>query len=382
MNLAGKVLDILDEPKENRGRLLKEAAAGGVSIPAFVLNDSPPSAASEIPEDLFAYNDGVVKKYACDTKANTWVSGLYFLSNGHAFPEKHQQKIATTLVRFYFTHAIRPPDLLTKIAAGEATVPTREEREHSENFALAKTASEEPAYPIDTWEQLGQAETYFLKHASRFEPAQRREFCIKVAERVRALAVKDGLAQGIKPGPLSEAGLLSKVALAVLEDRDAATALDPLMQQYASSTFDLNGFKLAMHERLVYAHKKAPGSIVEDTYKTLYDNAGSLPVEKLASTLERIDRGSGFSTQWGHRFQDPYLSVLKIAGDPGDHVVFDEAGVRVTARDVHKLASSQAKIAQQWDPAFAKDFCTASDPIQVFQSLPRTDKLALARLIE
>ena len=376
-SLSGKILDINDDPDVG---LVKQAAQEGVSIPAFVLQYGHQPATGPLEDSLYAFvhyrpSGEVIKKYACDNPAATWLSGLYFVKNGHAFPEPVQKAVAQKLAGFYQVHGLDCPALIEKIAKGEETVPMEwalpDHPVTEDLFALTRT-SETPLYPIVTWDHVKQAQDYFLENCLLFAPAQRREFCVKLANRTRVLA-RDSARQGG-----SDSDLEKSAALALQTGRDPVEELAWEVRLYASQTPDESQIADALSHRVKIAQAHADEKAVE-AYKLLWDNRGSFTLDKFAEAIETIDRYARIDNLWGRQVADPYVSILKIATGNGDEIVFDESGVTLTRNQVRKLASKTAEIGRLFDPEMAREL--ANDTETVFQSLPLPEKKALADLV-
>ena len=378
MTLAGRIFDVQDDPDAS---LLKEAAEQGLTPPQYVLTHRLSTKHQDLPDEFFAYVDRspsgeTVRKYACDSKAATWINGLYFLKLGGVFPPKIQQQIATKLARFHVMHEVPIPDLLTKVAAAEEVVPTHYELPHesvTENmFALTKT-SQEPRYPIADWGHINKACDYFEQNWRVLPIPQRREFAVKVAHRIRELS-----AETLR-GKREVSTSLAKIAsLDLKKGKDPAERLPQILELYASETPCENRIAFAIGERIKTMEKRNQQELAE-TYRELYDNRGSYTVDKFAEALLRMDKASGLDDLYGKRLLDPYLSILKLAEDPADEVLYDEGGSKVTRGDLQKLSSMRNELCRRFEPSLVRELI--ADPEAVFMSLPHPEKQALAALL-
>lgn len=379
VSLAGKVLDIYDDPGAS---LLKEASDQGVNTPEYVLSHRLPSDSQSLPDEFFAYVDrspsgDTVRKYACDSKAATWINGLYFLKLGGALPPKVQQKVAERLVHFHALHGVPHPDLLTKVAAATETVPVAYELPSepvTENlFALTET-SDSPRYPIPDWNYVKRACDYFEQNWRVMPIPQRREFAVKVAARVRDLA-RETLAgrHEVSTQMAKQASLDHKVG------KDPIQQLPEMMALYASETPCPLRMANAIGERIKTMEKRNQHELAV-TFRELHDNRGSFTVDKFAAALGRMDEASGLDGLYGKRLVDPYLSILKVAEDRNDDVVHDEDGISLTRGDFVRLASMRNELCRHFEPSMVDEL--VSDPEAVFSSLPRPEKQALAALLK
>lgn len=379
VSLAGKVLDLHDDPGAS---LLKEAADQGLTPPLYVLSHRLDSEAQALPDEFFAYvhrspSGGTVRKYACDSKATTWINGLYFLKLGGVFPPKVQQQIAAKLAEFHALHGVPQPDLLTKVAAATEVVPVSYELPSepvTENqFALTETSSQ-PRYPIANWDHIKRACDYFEDNWRVMPIPQRREFAVKVASRVRELARET--IQGRHEVSTS----LAKVAsLDLKRGYDPVHRLPQMLELYASETPCETRIANAIGERIKTLEKRGHQELA-DTYRELHENRGSYTVDKFAEALVRMDDASGLEGLYGRRLLDPYLSILKIAEDPIDDVVHAEDGITLTRGDLQRLVAMKDELYRMFDPAMVEELI--QDPEAVFPSLPRPEKQALAALLQ
>lgn len=379
MSLAGKILDIFDDPGAS---LLKEATDQGLTPPLYVLNHRLSADAPELSDEFFAYVDrsssgGAVRKYACDSKAATWINGLYFLKLGGVFAPKVQQEIATKLAHFHKLYDVPVPGLLEKVAAAQEVVPVAyqlpSEPVTEDVFAVTRTASR-PMYPIATWDHIKKACDYFEQNWEVMPVLQRREFATKVASRVRTLA------RETLRGKHEMTTHLSKVAsMGAKRGADPVVHLPRLMEVYASELPCENRIAMAVGERIKTMEKRNQHALA-DTFRELYDNRGSYTVDKFAEALVRMDEASGMVDLYGKRLLDPFLSILKVAEDPAEEVVYEEDGLTLTRGDLQRFASMKEELCRRFDPNLVAELI--DDPEAVFPSLPRPEKQALAALLK
>lgn len=372
MKLAARILDIQDDPD---GVLLNQAAGSGVSIPAYVQEAKIADIVdpSNLPDEMFALvirnPNQTIRKYACDTPARTWLNGLYFGQTGHSFDAKTQQKVAAALLDFSRMHGIEMPYSLEKSASGDFVLEgwmTAEVNAFPELCALNEGGR--GLYPIATWDQVKMAMGYFEDYSGKFTPAQRREFCVNVSNRVRDLCEGQNAMKGDADEPMFKA--------AALKGQDPAQLLSPKMRRYASDQACPEQIKQAFHDRMRILEQRGDEDSLA-TYQQLLENCGSLPLDKFAQVLEDLDTQVNLRHLYGKRLDDPYWSVLKIAEEV-DPVLYGAGNAQVRASQVKKLAAQGDLLGRHYDPQFAKDF--AVDPVVVFGSLPDTDKQAIAHL--
>jgi hypothetical protein len=195
---TGSIVDFYDDPQ---GTVLKEKVAAA-QLPDYIktahfLTD----AAKEIvPDDCFALVmiDGTEKlrKYACVDKGNTALSVIYFMENHDKLTKEAQQVAAQNLINACDVWDLRVPYQLEQLAGQEKTAgvyvdvtgksaPPQFEQQQHERYCLVKEGS--ARFPIDSYGQVQQAVEWFEKYAESLHPADRREYCVKLAQRAEEL---------------------------------------------------------------------------------------------------------------------------------------------------------------------------------------------------
>ena len=194
-------------------------------------------------------------------------------------------------------------------------------------------------FPVDTHAQIKQAEQYFQDFKSEMSPTLRHNFCVKLAERARDLALP-----------------VSKDVAAY-----SHTTRSPAMQGYveARSTLVPEEFHPAL----------------EDIVKM----AGEVSNEALLSAVEAFDRGAGIDSLWGHRLPDPALTVYGPVKTAGDTWHWSGYGLIVRADHLTHLINNWPHVVKK---AFGHEFDEKfkKAPTKAFDSLSGQGKAALARI--
>lgn len=413
MDLTGRVVDFSDDEDS---ALVKQAAHAG-RLPAYVQEAMVPDEASSYAYVGRDIEGRLVRKFALDTKPQTWLSMAYFLKHGHVFPKNEQRKIASNIRAACHLFGIAPAGLLEKAAAGSDHLVQDIENAvlPSESYAHFRPG-ETPRWPIHTPEQVKQACTYFEDNWRFMEPADRRDFSQRV---MRRAAVLDGELEkeagriAFRPGgpgaaaygtgkaaatgrtfaftppkapkapkapPAPKAGMPKTPKAGMPKAPPAAPAapvrklgeeIPDRMRRYAGE--DLS-------ELMPYAFKDRFARLDQKTQKwaaleVLWDNRGAYTLEKMAQALESFDREAGFDRLWDTKLPDPYLSVFGFAKQAdGDQVIYDSNGLLVTGTMLRNL--SPEKLASIFDRDFAQQF--KANPVTIFQSLPAPDKQVIA----
>ena len=391
MSINGRILDVQDDPELE---LLKTAAGHG-AVPADVLTmsaDAISTGLDKLADAAFAlvYTDGdeKIRKYASSTADQTWISGLYFLKHGHHLDAATQIKVASRLVSSCQLFELEPSETLLDVAAGKRTLEPKYASAYGEltedDFALIRDGH--PMYPLVTLDHVKQAIDYFNENCRFFEPADRREFCLKVAAKLagftgalEANAPKGVIQQMLSPkGEQAAAKAVAKPSIKPPATPAAAkkgAEMPKIMQDYAGKDVSPK-LGAAIHDRFI--HLGIEDDISKTTLLQIWDNRGSLAPEKIAQLLEAFDRQSGLSNLWDRKIPDPYVSVFCKQADDGDQAIYDEGGLLVTKTMVQKLGSRTEELTRHFDPGFAREF--SLDPVTVFQSLPAPDKRVLAEM--
>ena len=198
-------------------------------------------------------------------------------------------------------------------------------------------------YPVDSYAQVKMASTYFFENRSDMHPADRREYCVKLAGRMRELSME------------------------VPEDID----------RYGSPGYSADADALLEFRRNLVTPEFTPA------LDMLIEKRASISPEVFAETLLEFDKMAGLNWIWGERLPDPYYSVFgpsleKVAESDWS---YDERGVRINLLQLEDLARNQKlNLKKQFGEKFMEEF--VKNPRVVFDSLPKPNKLILARMAQ
>jgi hypothetical protein len=241
---AGAVLDPYDDGFASLGRLLE-----GKEAPEFIKTASIMSEEQlhSLPDHAFAVvlvgEHDQMRKYACTDKAHTAVNVLYFLEHEDEIPPTARVKIAMNLSKACRHFGMQPPMKLLKTASGrkrlikmdgaEIKVPVnpqaRMEKESdlsgsgimpmsarpsrgdlkkkasvmdspyvrmidewapARSSGMTKTAAfDDGRLPLNTYDEVDTAITFFQETAGEMHPRVRHEMCVKLASRADQLGI-------------------------------------------------------------------------------------------------------------------------------------------------------------------------------------------------
>ena len=339
--LAGKILDVYDDLKMDH---LKDnlSKVGSLKL-------APVDQIMKLPNDQFALvfltkTGRAIRKYPVHDSDSTSISNLYFDKMASKLPPEARAVAATFLKKASEKFKLSPSKTLEKQAVGvinsniiDVTKCSEEQIEvKSKHNALGSD------YPIDTPGQIKTAMEYFDENAPLFKPAHRHQFANAVVTRASELGV-----------PVPQRSQITK---------------------YAGSKFG-NLLDSAYHERmnLVVQDHQASKAL-----KHLFEKRASIGPDQFASTLEKFDITMGLDRYWDRGslgIRDPFRSTfenIKMAS------VLKVAGKTVDPTKIQKLAGSEALKRN-----FGEDFCQkfSEAPVEIFQSLPRPDQVAILGLI-
>lgn len=196
-------------------------------------------------------------------------------------------------------------------------------------------------YPVDSFEQVKTAQTYFKEHETSFAPRDRRTYCVKLAARMNDLGIK----------------------------------VTPEIMKYAAEGY---GDAVAS---FVNFRKRYVSDDLHPVLDTLLEKQAYVKPETFADALEAFDRSQYLNHRWDGEIPDPYSSTFgvtmsKIAEEEWR---WDQNGVRVCEGDLDNLATNGRHLVKRtFGDKFADGFC--KEPKTFFEALPTPNKLVLGRL--
>ncbi len=295
------------------------------------------------------------KKYACNDPGNTAISLVYFLNNYDKLPDE-AVKIATvslldSMGRFKM---YVPPELKAIAKECEKYGPTytRSKWESRDNLynmdtpaAGHKIAAETVVksakyklldkYPIDTFEQVKLAMTYFDNYWTECTPEERREYCVGLEKRAN----------------------------------DLLTVVSPNVSNWAGSEYG-DRFEGFIDKRRRY--------VSQDEGKTLdllLEKRAFVSPDTFAEALKEFDLVNGLDSRW-NELNDPYYVTFSKTAKEHWYYHTDEA--RIYEKDLHDLAMRTDMLNKQFSKEFAMKFI--SSPKSTFNEASEPVKKLLTRM--
>lgn len=191
-------------------------------------------------------------------------------------------------------------------------------------------------FPIESWEQVKTAERYLEDDWPRMDMGVRRECAVKLAARAEELQYD----------------------------------LNPMIKAAGAETYA----DYAWREQAIGMRKQVGA---DDGLDILLEKSASISPNDYAETLRRYDIDQGIDQLWGSRVPNPYESTFGLQKTAS--VIWEEAGERLTDSALNNLAHNRLDLVEkQFSLAMAGEF--RKDPKGIFKSLPRPEKMILARM--
>lgn len=196
-------------------------------------------------------------------------------------------------------------------------------------------------YPLDGYDQVVKAASYFDEWGIRMTPEMRHEYCTNLVKRAHVLGI------------------------AVSEDAE----------HYGSEVYGPTAqVKIAVDARR---------SVLQDAVElaTLDKIASLAPVigpEDFAVLLSEFDKSAGLDEHWGGDVPDPYYSTFgKVAENADESIIVGNE--YITERKLTEFSKRDNHgVCERFGKEFATEF--TKDPMGIFYSLPRDQKLVLMRM--
>ena len=192
-------------------------------------------------------------------------------------------------------------------------------------------------YPADTLEEVKQASNYFERYGQMLHPAQRREYCVKLAAQAEAFEIE----------------------------------VPECVTKYAGQEIGTD----------ILLHMATRGRMVDERgQQVLQKLAEAIPhsdPDTLADTLVQFDEHYGLSQEWDKRLPDPYAAVCSVK--VAQEYVWSEGVDRVSETDINSLIQRDIGNVSS---ALGEDVAQAlvKNPVGGFKSLPDPHKRIVARL--
>jgi hypothetical protein len=351
---AGVTLDWYDD----QGQTLKVKFPSLDSLPEAIKTASvqPKEKLANEAFALIAVDEGhVLRKYACNDAGTTAMSVIYFMEHGHKLPDGAQKLAASNLVQACTEYGFLPPEQLTKTATSigsdqphiditgqPAKLKIASNRPENDDDYAVVLQNGNRHYPIDTWDRVKTAESYFGENKFRMDPSIRRQYAVKLARKSFIMGYP----------------------------------LDGDIVELGSTDYASDG-----HIKAACAMRRA--AVTEDHSREFLDEMiekrAEIQPEVFAECLRRFDLDEGLYHGWDQDIPDPWASTLGIDKTAHNTVVWEQGAERVTEEALHNLV--QNHIARLYD-LYPKDMVLGmvKDPVGVFNSLPDPQKKLVARL--
>lgn len=355
--LATQILDIQDDKE---GTILREYFSNLDEVPEIIKQASALDGLDDSDYALVMMNDGFkYQKYPINDVGNTILSAMYFVKQAHLLPDELVKIAAESLTEACSKHKIDVPvdikEMVDELKANGKNVQIRERwwvtpnvldvskmqvKGHTEKVAAEYTLLDNQ-YPVDTYDQVKLAVDYFSENWREFEPQDRREYCVKLAERMQdlALSVPENIGRYASPG-------------------------------YAHD--------LDMH---IDYRKSQADEVYHDAYDTLLEKKASVSPEHFAEVLSDLDELSGLNHRWDSKISDPYYATFGPSLDKLANIgwCYNANGLFINEDKLYNAANNkQELIRRQFGHEFADKFL--KNPVETFKDLPERLKMILARI--
>lgn len=325
----------------------KANQAGGNLIAADIIKQSDASFTPAMPAP--SVNDGkVTKRKAVIRKIGAVLStneegkdikGQELVSQSPPTPPKHKRgRLLTT-----------PDSPAGFMAAAEKTLhPHIDVTGHDAKPVMQKKAAHlfalRDRYPLDNLVQVKRAAAYFEEYGGRMAPADRHEYCTNMVKRADALGI---------------------------EVSDEA-------RKYGSTEYaPAEEVKVAMDIRRSLAQENEK---MLDMLDGLMSKQASVPPEVFCETLGMIDSSFGLNHHYDRYVPDPYWSTFGFQKQAEFVETIDNE--TINEGQLKTFVANGAKARLDLTGPFSEDMADEfiKDPVGIFKSMPREQKLIIMRL--
>jgi len=198
----------------------------------------------------------------------------------------------------------------------------------------------EGRYPLDSYDQVKTASSYFDEYQKQFEPKDRREYCTNLLKRAEALgiSVSEDVRHygGESLAPTAKLKLAYDTRIRALEDVDQ-----------------------------------------RDILGTLFSKAAEFGADLFCATLEEFDKTAGLHYLYDSEVPDAYYSTFYKAAE--QEYSFVSGNDMVTEDALRILAKVGPRALKK---SFGEDFVEEfqKDPVSIFKSLPIDQKKMVMRM--
>lgn len=196
-------------------------------------------------------------------------------------------------------------------------------------------------YPVDSYDQVKQAADYFKEYRLELHPRDRHQYCVKLAARMEQLGIK------------------------VPED----------IERYGSQTYAGDADQMLESRRGLVTEEFQPA------LDTLIEKRAAVNPETFAEAVAEFDNMTNLRYYWDANVPDPWYSTFGPSFEKmaAKEWTYNEQGTFISLEDLERLAlNGKTLVKKQFGQDFVEQF--AKKPQQVFESLPKPNKLILARM--
>lgn len=222
---------------------------------------------------------------------------------------------------------------------GKQPPPRFEKRAH-QRYCLVKEG--QGRFPIDDYGQVLEANRWFEEHGHSLHPEDRREYCVKLAERADEIGI----------------------------------AVTDKIRKYGGQGYAPDGeIKVAVQTRMQFW---AEDSSERDMLKGLMNKYAHVPPEVFCEALHQFDEVTGMNHLWDDGIYDPWYSTYGFEKEATWS--WSHGNDRVTDGQLKKGARENFQaIKEHFGEEMASELL--SKPQQIFDSLPLDSKRIIARIV-
>lgn len=343
----------MDVLKDNSRRTLI-AIAEEHQIPDYVQETEvlDKEAAAELEDDVFA--DVARRQFPVDSAGNTWLSAAYFKRNGSSYKTAEAQYIEDRIRLAADVHGIREDvDALFAVKKQAAADWT----EDDDNYALVLHDQAgnviDRRYPIMDEDGVKLAEDYFGRYRGNYPLGVRRRIATGIVKKAAEFGVEVDAFVHREAGdgiPVKSV-LMNEILERAHMTKDAECAA-----------------LLANVNELVAASELA--------------DLDSETLDKIAETIDSVDRLNGFGRLYGVKLLPPADVVWALSTKEAESLVDDAVELNKHVFSIQKLASLEPDVFSVLGDDFVKELCdgdalSSEKMAAILPTLPKPDKVVL-----
>lgn len=216
--------------------------------------------------------------------------------------------------------------------------PKKVTEKTASSFALPSKGK----YPLDSYEQVKEASTYFDIYWKGFTPAERHEFCTNMVKRAEALDL-----------PVSDQAL-----------------------RYGSETYAPEEELKVAYEMRYQTVKQHPEAV--KLLQGLFEKRAEIEPALFAETLGEFDKVASIDFEWDRSIPDPFYSTFgtEKTSNAWSFILGNEM---VTEANLRKLSLGCGKdLKHRFNAEFVERF--RKNPVGTFEALPKAQKKIVMRM--